>query len=562
VIYGHRRSNPSGPLTRAFIEFFADDKTLWPALAKLKGGLQRFGTSIVGLGARIGALGAAIVLPLFAAAKAASTTASQFVGLSKMTGLSVEALSELAFAAGGVDELAMALKRTQLSLGQAEGGSKTAQKAFANLGVSWKELATVAPDEQLLRLSDAFAKIQDPARKTAMAQKLFGRSFAEILPFLQKGRAGINEMRQQLRDMGLTMSGEDAEAAKSFGKTLKLLSYAFKQIVFLVGSAVAPVFQDLFKSAFPVITVIVKWVKENRGLIVTLLKVGFVLVGVGTALTWLGGVFIGLGTVIGGVVGVLTALLSPLGLITTAVVGLGALLVYQSGGWEQLKDTAVSSWGGIRDALAAGNLGAAMNIAWLAIKLEWTKGINFLLDTWAHFKMDFMTILDGLATAIASKWVDVGALMESIWTRVMGKIGRTDVTAALAGIERRRFGMQAALSSIQARNQREREGAYDTGAAGRAGETADLQGQLDAAIAAAAEAAKKPLGAVPGAGETPAIPALGGAGGGGAAGGFNVAAAFGLGIGSELVNAAKRTADNTDRIAEALEDQDQGIPLG
>jgi len=84
---------------RAFVELFADDSKLVCGLRRAQKKLKAFGQSIRNMGLKIAGLGAAMVAPLLAAAKAFSSMGDQVAKMAKRTGLSVESLSELKFVA-------------------------------------------------------------------------------------------------------------------------------------------------------------------------------------------------------------------------------------------------------------------------------------------------------------------------------------------------------------------------------------------------------------------------------------------------------------------------------
>lgn len=136
----------------------------------------------------------------------------------------------------------------------------------------------------------------------------------------------------------------------------------------------------------------------------------------------------------------LLALLTPLGAIIAGVAALGAYILYATGaagkalGWlggkfGELKGEAEAAWGGIADALAAGDIGLAAKILWLTLQLQWTKGVTALKRTWTSWKESFLkaglTAFDWMlrktnwvVTQIQQIWIRFSAGMRTIWQDV------------------------------------------------------------------------------------------------------------------------------------------------
>lgn len=130
-------------------------------------------------------------------------------------GVSVEALQELQTAARGSgvsnEQLESSMARLNVQLGDLQGGSATAAKAFAAIGLSADDLKGKNPQESLGLIADKLMAIQDPAARAAAAQDIFGRSYANLLPMLKDGAAGLEEAARQSREHG-QLSQEAADA--------------------------------------------------------------------------------------------------------------------------------------------------------------------------------------------------------------------------------------------------------------------------------------------------------------------------------------------------------------
>jgi len=450
---------------RAFVELFADDSKLVRGLRRAEKRLKAFGDRIRNFGLKIAGLGTAMLTPMLGAAKAFSSMGDQVAKMAKRTGLSVEALSELRFVASQTgtefESLEMGFRRMQRSIYDAGRGLSTAKDALADLGLRFEDLDGLSPEEQFKLLGEAISRIEDPTKKAAIAMTLFGRTGTNLLPMFARGAKGIEELQEEARRLGLTMSAEDAKAAEDFTDALDKLWKVVKMGVFRVGAALAPVLQRLTDTITGVATKISVWIDQNRQLIVTVMQVAAAILAGGLALAALGTVISGLGSALGVLItvvtgvatvfkllaGVIAFLLSPIGLVIAAVAALGAYLVYATGmggkaltwlgeKFNVLKEDALTAYQGIADALAAGDIALAAKILWLTLKMEWQRGINFLEKAWLNFRNFFIRIgYDAwsglLATveivwhALEVGWIETVAFLGKAWTKFTSFFART-----------------------------------------------------------------------------------------------------------------------------------------
>lgn len=442
---------------RAFVELFADDSRLVRGLRAAEKKLKAFGQGIRNLGLKMIGIGAAIVAPLAASAKLFSGYGDQIAKMAKRTGLSVEALSELQFVAAqtgtSIESLENGVRRMQRTIYDAERGLSTAVDGLADLGLTAADFDGLSPEEQFKLLAERISQVEDPTRRAALAMTIFGRSGTALLPMFASGAKGIEALQAEARRLGLTMSGEDAQAAEDFTDAMDRLWKTIRIGMFNIGAALAPMLQRIANTITKVSVSIGAWIRQNRQIIVTIAKVAGIVIAVGAALVALGFIISGMGSAIGvlitvitavGVVlkvlaGVLVFLLSPIGAVIAAVVTLGAYLVYATGiggkalvwlgeRFTMLKDTAMSAFGGIADALAAGDIALAAKILWLTLKLAWQAGIDQLNRLWLAFKTGFLKIVSEafygavaaleIAThALEVAWIETTAFLSKTWTR-------------------------------------------------------------------------------------------------------------------------------------------------
>lgn len=216
-------------------------------LKKASVGLGNFAkTAGIGLAA-VATAAAAAGAALSVAIKGSIDNADRMGELAQSVGVSVEALTSLGYAAklsgSDTDSLATGLRKlSQNMLAVAQGSTGPVASAFNALGVSATNAngSLRASDEVLVDIADKFARMEDGATKTALAVQLFGRSGAELIPFLNQGREGIGALTAEADRLGVTISGTTANAAGAFNDTLDRLSATFSGVINQITAGVLP----------------------------------------------------------------------------------------------------------------------------------------------------------------------------------------------------------------------------------------------------------------------------------------------------------------------------------
>ena len=398
----------------AYVELYLKDG-MSRGLKKASARLTAWGGAMQGMGAKIAAVSGAAMAPFMAAVKSFMDGGDQLNKMAARTGMTVEALSSLAFAAeqSGADltTLEGGLRGMARTLLNAERGLSTAVDSLDILGLSADQLQGQSPEDQFLTIADAVARIENPSTKAAVAMQVFGRAGQKILPMLSEGRLGIAKLRQEAGELGRTMSTDQAQAAADMTDAWNRLKSLFIGVKNTVGAALVPTLLEAAETTKQWGKQLAGFISQNQGVIVSLFKltavgaavgtgllaVGTAIVGVGAVLGSLAGIAAAVGSAFGVVTSVLGALLSPLVLVAAAIVGLAGYFLYSQGvvgqavGFMRQKLAELGQWfervwGGIRDALAAGDLKLAGEIAMAGLKVAWVAGMKYLTDKWVDFK--------------------------------------------------------------------------------------------------------------------------------------------------------------------------------
>ena len=424
-----------------FVQIFTDLSPLEKGLKQIESRMNSFGSkmSSVGagvsaVGAGIGAIGATVLAPIAAATKLFADFGSTVKDTSDRTGISAQSISELGYAAeqSGTDLATVegSTRKMQKGIAGAVGGSKSMSAAFDSIGLSAKSLAQLSPEQQFVSVAKAVGSIANPTIRAAKAMEIFGKSGTKLLPMIKD----MDELRQEARDLGISITDIDATNAEALGDSFSKFARVIQGIGNQIGAAVAAPLTKVINTISAVVATASKWIAANQGLVQTIAAVaaGFVVVGgivfgLGVAIIGVGATISALGAVIGGIVATATAVfgavasvigavLSPIGLVVAAVVGLGAYIAYtalsSTGSITKLSEmfgslggTAVEAWGGIVAALSTGDLETAGQIAFTALEIGWLTITTTMRQVWANVSDFFVNVWRSAVESI----VQIGA---------------------------------------------------------------------------------------------------------------------------------------------------------
>jgi len=513
---------------RAYVEIGADPRQLQSALRDIQKGIGQLGRNLQVAGGAMVAAGAAVVGSISGAAVQFAATGDAIAKMSARTGIAVETLSAMSFAAeqSGADlqTFEKGIRRMQSTINDAGMGLSSATDSLAALGLNISDLEGLSPDKQFEIIANALASVEDASLRAALAQRIFGRAGTALLPLMSAGAGGFAALRAEAERLGLVMDAETAKQAEVLTDAMNSLRRGFGAIAFQVGSAVAPVLSSLAQALSVVAGGVANFVKSNRELINRILQVA-------AGVTVAGGALIGLGTALrlatfglGGIAATANAVLAPLRMVATGMISIvawslkaavavtayavqsvaaatataaawalanapilavgaalaaaGAVAVSMAGGFGalgqaasnalkpianmatsagsaiartfgqvvadaqvvfgDLYNTATTTFGGISDALAVGDFGAAAEIAWLGLQAAWQRGvmaitsytdpfIEYLQNVWGDVSTFTVNVFDAMFSNVQQGFRTGFAVVQGIVDNVInGIIGSFD----------------------------------------------------------------------------------------------------------------------------------------
>lgn len=324
---------------------------------------------------------------------AANAFAKSMGAMAKMTGFSTQELSVWGYMAKrtgkDVEDLQKPLIKAAQFIGQVNLGDKTARSTVAQLfGGNDKALDGLSQDQQLEKITKRMAALGPSAERTAMAMKMFGKSGAELLPFIDKFGKNLDEWKQKAADAGMVVGPElAASIAKSKEAMVEMK---------MRSQGVAMQF--------------------SAGLMPALAKASMGLVSAASTAGEVGAGFKTLGTILGGVAKVIVSVFVTLGAVVGTILG---------GLWDGLTKFVGRFTGAIEDIKAGNYLSAAKKIGsglTYGLTVDMFKGLTG--DVWNGFGTQ---LKKDLAKIWGDSKVDPALLEEG----VVPKIGKEKAAKAV-----------------------------------------------------------------------------------------------------------------------------------
>ena len=425
---------------RAFVEVFADQTKLEKDLTRTEKRLKAWANSATAAGKALGLAGAAITAPLGAAAKVFADMGSELNDMSARTGLSVEALSQLSYAAGqsgtDMETLEGGIRKMQKALTLGSEENQAAAGTFAMLGFSIRQLQQMNPEQQFELIAKRIGAIRDPTLKAGAAMQIFGKSGTSLLPMISE----FDDLTGAARKLGLMWTGEEAKKADALGDAISMLTASMKRLTATVGGALAPrliKFNEMMANAAKVAG---DWIREHEGLVVVALQIGTALTAAGSAVIAFGLALRGVASAVAlvnasiKVTRALAIALSSPWVAIAAAVGVAAAMFLEftetgqkikSSVTAALKDllkTATETFKGISDALKAGDIQLAAKILWAGLKVEWQKGATYLRAVWKTIFEYASDTFRGITFNLASAFIDGLADMKNEWNNFITEV--------------------------------------------------------------------------------------------------------------------------------------------
>lgn len=284
-------------LFRLFGSIIIDDKEALKQMGVTEKKAKEMSKSLEKIGDGASKMGKAIGKAALAAGAAIGGLALNFAkqagdidDAAKRVGTSAEEYQKWAYAAklSGMEASTLEglMKKQQTAFANAKDGAKAQSDAYKRLGV---DISKLTSEQGFTAVIEALAGMTDETQRNSLANDIFGKSYADLLPMLGEGADGIAKLRQEAVDVGAVMSNDAVASGAKFGDQLDKMKAQFNGLLMQLGESLLPLF-DKFTA----------WVEENGPAISSFAT--NVVNGLGVAIGWVANNITWLIPVIGGLV--------------------------------------------------------------------------------------------------------------------------------------------------------------------------------------------------------------------------------------------------------------------
>jgi len=406
-------------------------------LEKISEGGAKIGAAVaIGAGAAVGAI-AGMTAKITESTGAIQDSADR-------TGMSAEEFQKWSFAAEqsgmSAETLESAMIKQQKAFAEAKTGSEGMGEAYTKLGIDINSIGSSS--EAFDQVMASLAGMTDESERNALANDIFGKSYAELTPLLGEGAAGMDALKQQAVDLGGVMSNEAVASGEALGDTLDQMKLAGEGVFNSIATSLMPTIQTFAdwiianmpaiqstaESVFNGIGDAIQFVTDNSNIIIPVLSG---VVGAFAAMQIIS-VVKGLmdaykaSTILqtfaqGGLNAVMAA--NPIALVILGIAALIAIGVALYQNWDTVKQVASNLWSGISDSFGkiSGKVSEAMESAKSIVSGAIDKIKGFFKFEWnwpnlktPHFKLSGslnpLDWLDGGGPKISVDWYAKGGI--------------------------------------------------------------------------------------------------------------------------------------------------------
>lgn len=179
----------------------------------------------------------AVAVAFTASAREAINFADKINDVAKANEMSVQSVLRMSQAlstnGGNADDAGKLMASFANKIDEAAQGSSKAQKAFISIGVSLKDLRTLAPQELFEKTIKSLAGVEDTAKRNALAMDMFGRAIRGV---------DIKGLADEFEKSKNKFAGSE-EAFKSIGNSVDRLDRYVMNLKVSLAQGLAPAFE-------------------------------------------------------------------------------------------------------------------------------------------------------------------------------------------------------------------------------------------------------------------------------------------------------------------------------
>src|SRR5690606_25143345 len=185
--------------------------------------------------------------------------ANSMAHLANRLGTTTEALSELGYVAKLADVetnvLTLGLQRMTRRIAEAAQGTGEARGALRELGLDARALAAAPLDRQFEAIADELSKVTNESDRVRLAMKLFDSEGVALIQTMQGGATGIRRLRNEARDLGITLDSQTAkkaqEAQDAMDRMTSSVGALARDLTLTLAPALGEIAEKLREAFFP-----------------------------------------------------------------------------------------------------------------------------------------------------------------------------------------------------------------------------------------------------------------------------------------------------------------------
>ena len=298
-----------------------------------------------------------------------------------------------------------------------------ARQALSDIGVE-----SVDAQGNLRSVVDVMKELGDATRGMTEADRL--AFFAKNFDRAAKSAIILASGGDSLDALGKKIGSADGAAAKmaatmddNVGGAFRALMSSVEGVAIAIGEALQGPIRDIASALTSFAQGVKLAVENNVGLIQVVALLAGAVVALGGAMIVLSPIITAAGSALGVMAVALPAILSPLGLVVAGFTAFAGILLTQTdlGGqaiqwlaskFQVLQAEAMTVFGGIADALSAGDIQLAGEILWAELKLLWQQGLVALQSMWNELP----ALWGNVVKALSQLWDNWGDTLTNVFS--------------------------------------------------------------------------------------------------------------------------------------------------
>ena len=352
---------------------------------------------------------AGVVASLGAVSYKAGKAADDLNTMSKVTGINTTELQKYKVAADLVDVSVEAIAKSNKKLStnayNAANGSKAQADAFAKLGVSVTDADGNLRDSDVI-FQDTIAALgtmENETERNALAQKLMGKSAAELNPLIEDQGETYKNLTDTMSKYGLDfVDQETLDKANQFNDELDTMKAIGSVAIMTVGSQLAATLAPALEKVVDLVGRFAEWLSNlDPAILTTLGIVASVIAVVAPVLLFLGKMAFAISSImslvatIGPVIGGALAAAAPIVAVIAGIIALGVLL-YKN--WDKIKERA--------------------QILVATVKSDFQALKNIVTTVWNNIKTAVSNAVNTIKTKVTTAFNAVKNTVTKIWNGI------------------------------------------------------------------------------------------------------------------------------------------------